>query len=459
MGANRALWHFVVIAVVMVLSVGLAFQSNGEVLTLVLVGLTGILLVQQLSKNIVVGLALVIPISFFVSFGFAAGNGASVGLNLILIAILTVLWLLGGVSGKPGKILPESAAIAPLLLFCAVALVALAFGQLPWFAFADRAPFEAQVGGLATFLLSAATFLLAATQIRSLKALRWITWTFLVTGTLVVASAIFSEYLSPILELIPGSAAGSMFWVWFAALAFSQAISNAELHRGLRLVLLIMVLGIFQLNLFGDSSWASGWVPPLAAMIAIIWAATPQLAAGLTIIGAAGVLSASQAPLSFLISTNNEYSLLTRLEAWRIVGEIVKVNPILGLGPANYYWYAPLFPILGFSVRFNSHNNYVDIVAQTGILGLFLFLWFAFAMARLAWRLLGTAQPGFERAFIVGVTGGLVGTLVAGMFGDWVIPFVYNIGLHGMRASLIGWLFLGGLVALEQMRRRAPERS
>jgi hypothetical protein len=37
------------------------------------------------------------------------------------------------------------------------------------------------------------------------------------------------------------------------------------------------------------------------------------------------------------------------------------------------------------------------------------------------------------------------------MLGDWVIPFFYNIGLDGFRASMLSWLFLGGLVSLEQM--------
>ena len=40
-------------------------------------------------------------------------------------------------------------------------------------------------------------------------------------------------------------------------------------------------------------------------------------------------------------------------------------------------------------------------------------------------------------------------SLVAGLLGDWVLPFVYNIGLQGFKVSVLGWMFLGGLVALE----------
>jgi len=41
-------------------------------------------------------------------------------------------------------------------------------------------------------------------------------------------------------------------------------------------------------------------------------------------------------------------------------------------------------------------------------------------------------------------------------FADWILPHVYNIGFPGFQASVLVWLFLGGLVALEQM---SPDRS
>ena len=37
------------------------------------------------------------------------------------------------------------------------------------------------------------------------------------------------------------------------------------------------------------------------------------------------------------------------------------------------------------------------------------------------------------------------------LLADWILPFVYNIGFPGFQASVLVWLFLGGLVALENM--------
>ena len=150
---------------------------------------------------------------------------------------------------------------------------------------------------------------------------------------------------------------------------------------------------------------------------------------------------------------HDEYSISTRFDAWLIMAQIIKISPLLGLGFANYYWYTPLFPIRGYAVSFNSHNNYVDIVAQTGLVGLVCFLWFLWEVGRLGWRLRERVPAGFAQAYVYGALGGLAGMAVAGMLGDWVLPFFYNIGLNGFRSSMLGWLFLGGLVSLEQMVR------
>ena len=69
-------------------------------------------------------------------------------------------------------------------------------------------------------------------------------------------------------------------------------------------------------------------------------------------------------------------------------------------------------------------------------------------VGKLGWQLRSRVPEGFAKAYVYGAIGGLAGTLVAGMLGDWVLPFVYNIGFAGFRASVLAWLFLGGLVAL-----------
>jgi O-antigen ligase len=221
---------------------------------------------------------------------------------------------------------------------------------------------------------------------------------------------------------------------------------NHRLRLRWRIVLSGILLATFYVAYVQASAWKSGWVPPLVAVLAILAFRFWRPAFFLVPLGSIPAYYFA----NLLIGTD-QYSWGTRLDAWAIVINIVKANPILGLGFANYYWITPLFPIRGYAVVFNSHNQYIDILAQTGLVGLACFLWFFWEVGRLGWRLRERAPAGFARAYVYGALGGLVGILVAAALVDWVLPFVYNIGLTGFRASVLAWIFLGGLVSLEQM--------
>jgi O-antigen ligase len=231
-------------------------------------------------------------------------------------------------------------------------------------------------------------------------------------------------------------------------MSFSQALFNDTLRLRWR----ILAGGIFALTMYVglvlQYDWKSAWLPPLVAIAAAFILRWRRL----------GLLMAigSYVPVQIMSSqaiASDEYSYSTRLDAWAIVLEMLKVNPILGFGPANYYWYTPLFRIRGYAVRFNSHNQYLDILAQTGILGLLCVLWFFVEIGWLGWQLLDRAPKGFARAYIYGALGGLAGTAASGMLVDWFLPFAYNIGLNGFRSSVLAWIFLGGLVSIEQIAR------
>jgi O-antigen ligase len=216
----------------------------------------------------------------------------------------------------------------------------------------------------------------------------------------------------------------------------------------------VLIVGIIYVGLVENYDWKSGWMPALFGLMVVIWVGAPRYRV-LAVQGTLLVILVNFTSVSALLTGQEEYSLSTRTEAWRIVFEIAKVNPITGLGFANYYWYTPLYAIMGYRVSFNSHNNYLDLLAQTGILGLGAFLWFAASIGILGWKLVKQVPEGFHKAYIIGALGGLVGTLAAGMLGDWFLPFVYNVGLVGFRSSVFAWLFLGGLVVYEQLARQA----
>lgn len=379
-------------------------------------------------------------------------GGLNVGV-IVLVLLIGLHLLVVIVKRRPLRLV-QSRTVWPLLALVLGAIFSFGVGNLPWFTFAQPAPLDAQLGGLFIYILAAGAFLLIAHQVRDLRWLKWLTWLFIAVASLYIVGWLApgaGKFTDPLLQF--GTYNNSLFWVWLVSLSASQAAFNRELHFIWRMVLGGVALATLFVGFVFLNEWKSGYLPPIASIGAMVafhawWTTIPAVLVGYPIT----LYLSSQAIAS------DDYSYSTRVDALLIMLEIIKVNPILGLGPANYYWYTPLFPIRGWAVRFNSHNNYVDIVAQTGLVGLACFFWFAAEVAWLAWKL-KTKVPagGFAWAYVYGVMGGLVGTLVAAALADWVLPFPYNIGLTGFRMSMLGWMFLGGLVCIEQIYLNQPQ--
>jgi hypothetical protein len=241
-----------------------------------------------------------------------------------------------------------------------------------------------------------------------------------------------------------------MFWTWLVALALSQAVFNTQLKTGLRIGLGVLVILTFYVAVVQSYDWKSGWLPPLLCAAVILGLRFKRL-----LIISVPIALVTVGILATALIGTDEYSWGTRVDAWLIVLEISKLNPLLGLGFSNYYWYTPLFPIRGWRVSFNSHSQFVDLIAQTGIAGLIAFLWIFAEAAQLSWRLINKVPAGFAQSYSYGALAGIAGTLLAAFLVDWVLPFVYNIGFTGFRASILPWIFIGGLIALEQKYDRA----
>lgn len=424
----------------LLLIAALAFSASQRELTMVLLLPLGIGLLLTLLRWPPLGIIAAALAGMVVPFLGPSG----LNLTMIVIALMLGLWLLQIITRQHLEF-AASRTLLPLLFLIIIAALSFGVGQLPWLTFALHAPLGAQLGGLSIIVLSAATFLLVANQIRDLHWLSWLTWAFVAVGTL----SLLVRSVLPVLGLptrdlfLP---VGTVFYIWLVAMALSQALFNRDLHPGWRLalggVVLVTIYVLAVLKFADKSGWLSTFVCIAAIMIARSWRA------GLALIPVA--ILAAVYLWSGLVATD-EYSISTRFDAWLIMAQIIKISPLLGLGFANYYWYTPLFPIRGYAVSFNSHNNYIDIVAQMGVLGLVCFLWLMWELGRLGWRLRTNVPTGFAQAYVYGALGGLAGMVVAGMLGDWVLPFFYNLGLNGFRSSMLGWLFLGGLVSVEQM--------
>lgn len=412
-------------------------------------GVTGLIV---LIFNPSLAILAIIPGALVIPFGIGTGTGTELHAGILIVLAATGLWFLDMLVVKRDFRLLASRPVIPVLLLALSALISFGFGQMPWF-YRTHASISAQLGGTILYILAACTFLVTAHRL-SERGLAWTVGIFLALAGVFMITRSFSERFSnltwPILNRYGNGSTGSLFWVWSLCLALSQFVFNRKLALHWKVALGIILLAFTYTAFFQAREWTSGWLPALFGAAFMFFVSFRKARVPLVLIVLL-ILAVNYNQIEqMLMGGGNEYSMVTRLEAWQILFRIIAINPILGVGPANYYFYTPLFPIRGYSVQFNSHNNYIDLLAQTGIVGCGLFVWFLVEVTLLGLRLLERVPEGFPRAFVYGAIGGAIGTAVAGMFGDWIIPFVYNVGFAGFRASLIGWLFMGALVAMER---------
>jgi len=132
-----------------------------------------------------------------------------------------------------------------------------------------------------------------------------------------------------------------------------------------------------------------------------------------------------------------------RTKIWRATPDIIADYPFLGTGMGNFGEVSPRYGIrdLGGFAYDHAHNIVLTFAAETGLIGVFLFLGFVFAVARAGVRALRAGDwPGFPPA--LAVAAGLVGL------------FVTSLGEYPPRTNVIMAMIMvlvGSLVAYERL--------
>lgn len=443
--------NFVIITAVILATTVIAFWGNSSIFIILLVLLGGIAAILALLSQPNVGFILTILGGIFIPFTGPSNLSAAT----VMIAMMLGLWIMNMFVVDKKIVFIRSPIMTPIVAFLVITILSFLIGQIPWFVFAGQAPLTAQVGGFAIFIFSIGGLLLAAHLIKDVRWLKIITWTFIFVSAVYILARVLN--ISAVYDRFHmGFVAQSMSWTWLVALLFGQLLYNNTMTVRNKAILYVLLGLTFYVAIGQGYEWKSGWVPPMTAVVALLGIRYRKLVAF-----AIPVIVMIAIYVVFDLIAADSYSWGTRVDAWRIILEISRVSPLLGLGFANYYWYTPLFPIRGWRVSFNSHSQLVDLIAQTGYLGLIAFFWLFFELGRLSWTVARKLPDGFSRGYAYGVLAGIVATVIAAILGDWVLPFVYNVGLAGFRASILPWIFIGGVISLDQMLRQStavPER-
>ena len=378
-----------------------------------------------------------------VPFSVGTGTGSSLVASLLFATFLIGLWIFQMVSS--GHIsLASSPVNVPLMGFLLAAILATLASNVMADPLLVSWPnwTQIQMGGLSVFIVSVGVLLLTANVIRSLDWIERLVWIFLGLGAMALGLRIL-----PLDHFIHINT-GGLFSMWVITLALGQALFNQQLSGRLRLALTVLGLGWLSLRTFIEGEWLSGWVPAMSAILVLAFFRSRRLFL-LALMAVVAISAMNQDHLfgTQLTGTESEGNLL-RLDLWERSLALTRQHLLLGSGVAGYArYYVSFNPAQAWS----THSNYLDVLAQTGLVGSFLFVWFLVAMFRIASEVRTRWPVGFGAGYAAGVFGGLVGTLIAMALGDWVIPFVYNQTIAGFRYTIYTWLFLGALASMRHM--------
>lgn len=449
----KGVTRWAVVLAVLLFSGLLAYRAPGGRAVYMLIALGPALVIAFfILRRLPLGLLLVVAGGLLIPIEIGTGTGTSLNPVILLLPVVTGLWVLNMAMRHETRRLRDYRVVILLVVFNAVVFLAFVVGQLPW-SDLPGAGLAAQIGGLMVFFLSGLAFLLAAHLLDETWLARLV-YAFIAIGAIYMAARLIPPVGAVLLPFFSEGATGSVFWTWLVALTTGLALFHRTLSPGRRVALLAVTAATLVIALGFNRIWASGWAPPLIALMLLFWLRFPRW--GWLPVLAGAVVFVSRLDRIWNLTTSAD-SWLARQQAWQIVFDVTRINPLLGLGPSNYYYYVQQADISGWggnwNVAFSSHNNWVDLIAQTGLLGTAAFVLFSVSIGLIGLRLYRNLPDGFARGYAAACVAGLVGTLASGMLGDWFLPFVYNVGLAGMRSSILFWVFMGGLLALEKYRQ------
>lgn len=190
--------------------------------------------------------------------------------------------------------------------------------------------------------------------------------------------------------------------------------------------LLISFLTSIQLVTLWYTKSYGGFLGLIAGMIILLFFITnkkiKKVAIGLFIFFmlCGGLVVASQPKFQNIINLTQRNSLTTRLQIWEISLELLKQNPLLGVGLGNFYQpyrtqaFAMYQPPLEWEVV-KAHNLFLNLWLEVGLLGLLAFIYLLIVYSQTVYKLLQQNLDQTDWWYLAGSLSALVATLAHGL--------------------------------------------
>lgn len=393
---------------------------------------------------------LILVAAYFLPYYISTGSESLIVDSLVFTIAFVGMWIIRRVILRDNKRLYPSPVNLPLLGFVAVTIVSLLWSILfrnphvhVWGRF-----LLVQIASTIVMVMLPLALLLVANQVESLKQLRWMVGLTIVVG---IAGILVDPFGLPLKVNTNGLVA-----MWVVTISTSLAIFQRRLPWSIRLGLFALagwwIYSGFVLNI----QWIAGWLPSFVAICFLSYMRSWRLLLVVLIILLLLIGPNQEFYLGTFIQQESEESLFTRLDAWQVNWTVTKEHILLGTGPAGYAaYYMTFFPTRAMA----THNNFIDVVAQTGVLGLGFLCWMFAALIKVGLRVHRRLRHAgtFEESLVNAALAGLAGSIVIMMFGDWLFPFAYTQTIAGFDYIVPTWLFLGTILVLDRLTAENPE--
>ena len=139
------------------------------------------------------------------------------------------------------------------------------------------------------------------------------------------------------------------------------------------------------------------------------------------------------------------YPIKRRMATWKFTGMIIKDRPFLGSGLGTFKYnslsYQAKFfdqgqnrALYPYGIADKAHNEYLQLWAELGIIGLSIFIWFIITYFCYGLKLLRKIKDSYKQGIIIGLMGSITAVLIDALFG---------FPLHLPATVVLFWLVLG----------------
>lgn len=378
------------------------------------------------------------------------GTQSTLPASLVLTLGMVAIWVLTMIVRREWQV-PASPFTWPLLIFMLICIISLPWGIL-W-----RDPIlnmrvmggnflVTQVGSLVTMISLMCVPFLVGRFVDQVWKIKFYVGCFIVVGVLMTAT----QFLNIRQNILNDRGSWGL---WLTVPLFTMLLFTPTLRWRWRALLIGLIGWHLYLVVGLNSSWLSGWLPTVVAMLLVLFVRsrlvfTILLAVALTFT----ILGPGREYIEQVMAEEVDEGGMERLDIWGRNFGVIMQHWFLGTGPAGYAPYnMTYFP---WDAR-STHNNHMDILAQFGFVGMGVWLWFTVASVRYGWRVFRQAPEGFLRIVALTAVTGWIGAHVSMIFGDWMLPFAYNQSIAGFSYIVYNWIFLGLMISIDRVSQAA----